>query len=128
MDPIASAAGIVNQIPAGTRLLGAQQLGSALNVNLSSEFDNLVGTGRTQATAQIVFTATDLTGIETLTFSIDGKPTMIVSPAAGDTSTVTACDFRGLLPTDDEVQEANLSTDAGRHLLTLRNRLDARCV
>jgi hypothetical protein len=47
MDPIASAAGIVNQIPAGTRLLGAQQLGSALNVNLSSEFDNLVGTGRT---------------------------------------------------------------------------------
>lgn len=119
---------IVTQIPPGTRLLSVTQLGTDLDVNLSSEFNNLVGTGRTQATAQIVLTATGLSGIEQVRLLIEGQRTQVFSPISGDTDRVGACDYLGLLPTDDEMVNLPIDSRSSRRLTTLRNTLSSRCI
>ena len=50
VDPTDSNDEVTSQIPTGTRLLSADQSGETLVVNVSEEFDNLVGPARFQAT------------------------------------------------------------------------------
>jgi spore germination protein GerM len=118
---------IVSQIPNGTRLLGIHQNGEELDVDLSKEFDNLVGAGRTQATAQIVMTATDLGGVDEVGILINGQRTQVFSPVNGDSERVGACDYVGLLPTDDLINSWPLDRKSQRHLITRRNMLQAQC-
>ena len=118
---------IVSQIPTGTRLLGVRQVGTLLQVDVSEEFDNLVGTGRTQATAQIVLTATDLSGIDSVTVLIDGQPTQLFSPESGDTDRAGACDYLNLFPTEDLITSWPLDSKSQRHLVTRRSALTAQC-
>lgn len=118
---------VATQIPVGTRLLGVERTGSLLAVDVSAEFDNLVGTVRTQATAQIVMTATDLPGIDQVAFRIDGQPTQVFSPTRGDSDSVGPCDYVGLLPTEDPPDSWAIERKAERHLTTRRNRLLDLC-
>lgn len=118
---------VLSQIPTGTRLLGVRQLGTLLVVDVSTEFDNLVGTGRSQATAQIVMTATDLEGIDQVSLRIEGQPTQVFSQIRGDTDQVGACDYLGLMPTEELVASWPLDRRARQHLVTRRNMLLAQC-
>jgi hypothetical protein len=118
----------VSQIPTGTRLLGTSQEGTVLNVDVSKEFDNLVGTGRSQATAQIVMTATDLPGIDQVSLSIEGQSTQVFSQVRGDTDQVGACDYVGLLPSEDTLASWPLDRRSRQHLTTRRNMLLDQCL
>ncbi|MFN8053317.1 MAG: GerMN domain-containing protein [Acidimicrobiales bacterium] len=125
--PAGSSADVVSQIPTGTRLLDVRQNGNQLDVDVSKEFDNLVGAGRTQATAQIVLTATDLNGVDQVALLIDGQQTQVFSPVSGDSDRVGACDYLNLFPTDDLLQSWPLDRKAQRHLTTRRNMLSEQC-
>lgn len=118
---------IVTQIPKGTRLLGTRQVGSTLVVDVSSEFDNLVGSGRAQATAQIVMTATDLAGIDQVALRIGGQPTQVFSPARGDADEVAACDYISLIPTEDVLARQAIDKRDRQHMTSRRNTLLTTC-
>lgn len=117
----------VSQIPPGTRVLGVRRSGQVLTVDLSSDFENLVGAGRQLAAAQIVLTVTELTGVDEVSFSISGKRTQVFSPARGDADRVGACDYVALFPTDDVIADWPLDRKSARHLITRRNMLTAQC-
>ena len=125
--PDESATGLVSQLPEGTTILGSTQNGDVLNVDLSSEFENVVGSSRQQAIGQLVYTATELAGINELTFSIDGIPLRVSSSTRGDVERVMDCDFRVLLPTDDWLREANVEPDSVEQVGERRRSADGRC-
>jgi hypothetical protein len=125
--PEETARGFITQVPMGTEVLGSVQNGDLLNVDLSSEFENVIGRARQEAIGQIVFTATELPGIAELTFSIDGTPLQVNSPTRGDVERVMDCDFLSLLPTDDKISAAGISTEAARRVIIRRQSLMERC-
>ena len=125
--PSGASKDVVSQIPTGTRLLGVRELGTQLEVDVSKEFDNLVGTGRSQATAQIVMTATDLAGIDQVSLRIEGQSTQVFSQVRGDTDQVGACDYLALLPTEELVGSWPLDRRAKQHLVTRINKLATQC-
>lgn len=127
VDPKDTNDDVASQIPTGTRLLSADQTGETLVVDVSEEFDNLVGPARFQATAQIVLTATELSGVDVVTLRIAGEPTQVFSPSRGDVDEVGACDYVGLLPTIDLIGSWSLDQRSQRHLTTRRNMLIAQC-
>lgn len=111
---------VSTQIPNGTQLLGTVFEDGALTIDVSSEFDNLVGSGRTLALAQIVMTVTELEQVRSVSMRIDGVDVPIYSPEAGDTATVTDCDYRSLFPQrvggmtlDSLTESANAQRDQG---------------
>jgi hypothetical protein len=61
-------------IPPGTRLINATQDGSQLVVNVSSELQQLTGEALIEGVAQIVLTASDITGVSAVSIAIDGVP------------------------------------------------------
>ncbi len=61
-------------IPADVQLLGARPVGPVLTVDLSNGFDELTPDGLRLAVAQIVSTATDINGVESVQLRIDGEP------------------------------------------------------
>ncbi len=121
------AADLISLIPRGTTLRSAVRSGSTLTVDLSKEFDNLVGSARGQATAQIVLTATELGGVEEVTFLVDGKASKVFSPTSGDTNRVSACDYLPLLASDDDMRADTLPAASVRHLTALRTALTSHC-
>ena len=126
-EPIGGLGGLGSSIPTGTELLGLQIDGDTVAVNLSKEFENVVGPSRQQAIAQLVMTATEFPEIDSLRFLVDGKPIQVTSPTQGDTTTVGACDYESLLPTADEARLAALDAAAVERLNLRRNNLSQRC-
>jgi hypothetical protein len=61
-------------IPTGTRLLDVSQDGSELVVDVSSELQQLTGEALIDGVAQIVLTASEITGISSASIAIDGVP------------------------------------------------------
>lgn len=104
-------------IPPGTMLRSATVRGTQLTVDLSSEFENLVGVSRQRALAQIVFTVTDVnsvpdsTSIREVRFRIRGEDVQIASPLRGDVTTVGVCDFKSLLATNDQLTNATIGDE-----------------
>lgn len=125
--PAGSPPDVISQIPTGTRLGEVRLNGGVLDVDVSSEFDNVVGTGRSQAAAQIVMTATDLPNVDRVALSIDGTPTQVFSPLNGDAERVGACDYLSLMPTDDVIDTWVLDRESARHLTTRRTMLATQC-
>jgi hypothetical protein len=66
---------LTSRIPNGTVLREVRRDGATLTV----DFDDFAieGTGQALAAAQIVWTATELTGIDNVVFTIDGKPVAV---------------------------------------------------
>lgn len=60
-------------LPAELEVLSTRSVGSVLYVDLSSAIAELSGSGLTLAVAQIVFTATDIAGVDALQLTVDGQ-------------------------------------------------------
>lgn len=116
-----------SSIPSGTRLRSATQRGTVLVVDLSEDFGNVVGASRQKAIAQIVMSATQLDSIREVRFRIDGEDIQIPSPTRGDVDTVSACDFKGMLATVDQVTDADLGEEIVIPLVFRRDRLSRVC-
>lgn len=114
-------------IPSGTRLRSATRRGTVLVVDLSEDFGNVVGASRQKAIAQIVMSATQLDSIREVRFRIDGEDIQIPSPTRGDVDTVSACDFKGMLATVDQVTDADLGEEIVIPLVFRRDRLGRVC-
>lgn len=85
-------------IPPGTRLLDATQDGGRLVVNVSSELQQLTGEALVDGVAQIVLTASEITGVPAVSIAIDGVPQQW--PAANgelQSEPLTRYDFPGLV-------------------------------
>lgn len=68
-------AGSTSSIPAGTRLLGVSVDAGVATVDLSQEFGSGGGSlSMMSRVAQVVFTATQFSTVESVAFRIDGKP------------------------------------------------------
>lgn len=67
-------AGLRSAIPAGTRLLGSSIEGDEVRLDLSQEFTSIVGEQYILAVAQVVYTATEVTGVERVHIAIAGEP------------------------------------------------------
>lgn len=61
-------------IPANVELLGARPVGPVLTVDLNDAFDELTPDGLRLAVAQIVSTATEIDGVQSVQLRIDGEP------------------------------------------------------
>jgi spore germination protein GerM len=61
-------------IPPGTRLLDVTQSGGELVVNVSSELQQLTGEALIDGVAQIVLTASEITGVTAVSIAVDGIP------------------------------------------------------
>lgn len=108
--------GLTSSFPSGTKVLGVEQSGSRVTVDLSSDFDNVVGLARQQAIGQMVLTVTEHDSIRSLAFEVDGRPLPVSSPARGDRLDVTACDYATLLATPDQALDAGLPAAAIQRL------------
>ncbi|MDJ0768784.1 MAG: GerMN domain-containing protein [Ilumatobacter sp.] len=88
-------------IPSGTRLLQpARSRGSFLFLDVSSEISELTGDSLVQALAQVVYTATELDGIEAVQLTVDGE-SLSWPKANGETTTgaLRTYDYPGLVRT-----------------------------
>lgn len=61
-------------IPPGTRLLDVTRNGSELIVNVSEELQQLTSEALVDGVAQIVLTASDISGVSSVSIEIDGVP------------------------------------------------------
>ena len=124
--------GASNAVPTGTKVLSANRTsarsGSTLAIDLSGQFNRVVGPSRQLAVAQLVITATGLPGIQKVRFSIDGQPINVPTPAKGDAAEVTACDVRSLLADPDAPDSAGLSARSAARLTERSDALEASCV
>jgi spore germination protein GerM len=118
--------GLVSQIPKGTKVLRTHQTGDVVAVDLSREFENVIGSNRQEAIGQLVFTATELLGVNELEFTVAGNPVQVSSTYRGDVTRVTACDFFTLLPPPDANTDG-LTLEAARHVDLRRQALMVRC-
>lgn len=85
-------------IPTGTRLINISQNASALVVNVSSELQQLTGEALIDGVAQIVLTASEITGVSAVSIAIDGVAQQW--PAASgvlQSEPLTRYDFPGLV-------------------------------
>jgi spore germination protein GerM len=85
-------------IPADIELLAARPVGQVLTVDLNDVFDELTPEGLRLAVAQIVSTATDIDGVQSVQLRIDGERT--VWPRGNGELTdrpLTKYDYPGLL-------------------------------
>lgn len=66
--------GLDTAIPADVDLVAARTVGQVLTVDLNDVFDDLTPDGLRLAVAQIVSTATDIDGVQSVQLRIDGEP------------------------------------------------------
>ncbi len=119
--------GLGTSIPAGTELVDTERDGELLRVDLTSEFDNVVGLSRQQAIGQMVLTVTQQSAVERLEFLVDGETITVASPLRGDTTVVDECDFAALLASPDDVDGAGLPASSIQDLDERREQLAADC-
>ncbi|MFZ4518813.1 MAG: GerMN domain-containing protein [Microthrixaceae bacterium] len=122
-----TARGLTTSIPNGTELRGLTTDGDILEVDLSSDFENVAGPGRQQAIGQMVMTATEFPEIRRVRFRVGGKPVQVTSLTRGDTSVVTECDFAELLPTAEQARELDLDPAVNQRLAQRRADVERRC-
>ena len=126
-DGVERSEGTVSQIPRDTEVRSVSRKSSTLRVDLSSEFDNVVGQGRQLAAAQILMTVTELSDIERARFTVEGREITMPSPTRGDRVTVDPCDYLPLLPTDDQMRLDGTGIDAARRISFRRRILINSC-
>jgi len=73
-------------IPSTTELLSTRTQGQVLTVNLTSDIDELDSQTLMHAIAQIVYTATELDGVEAVQVEIDGEPLSAPTPGGNTKS------------------------------------------
>ncbi len=126
-DGVERSEGTVSQLPRDTEVRSVRLRGDTARIDLSSEFDDVVGAGRQLAAAQIVMTVTELSGIERARFTVEGREVSMPSPASGDRPVLEACDYLPLLPTDDQMRLDGTGIDAARRISFRRRLLMNSC-
>ncbi len=120
--------GLSNAIPAGTELLETRTVNGITEVDLSADFEDVVGPGSTRAIGQIVVTLTALPEVQGVRFAVEGEPIEVTSldPDRGTVSVVNACDYAELLaePLGETTQ---VSPNQEEILETRRNDLREAC-
>ena len=85
-------------IPPGTRLLGVSLDGGELIVNVSSDLQQLTGEALIDGVAQIVLTASEITGVSSVAIAIDGVPQQWPAGSGElQSKPLTRYDFPGLV-------------------------------
>lgn len=102
--------GLSSSIPAATQLLeltGPED--GLLEIDLSSDFEDVQAEARVLALGQIVMSQTLLPGVEHVSFSVEGEPLSTFSPKRGDVKVADACDYSENLanPTAEDVDVTN---------------------
>lgn len=122
-DPRAMA-GLTTAIPVGTTLLSLTRADNVVTVDLSEALGNVVGLTRQQAVGQIVMSVTDLPGVDTVRFKVEGRDVTVSSPVSGDQSSVGACDFQPLLASLSDAidREPSLPVDS---IIALNDRIES---
>jgi germination protein M len=118
---------LTTSVPVDTRLTNLELEDGTLTLDLSEEFDNVVGPSRQQAIAQIVMTATEFGNVERVRFRVDGDPIQVATPTRGDATTVTACDYASLLPDPTEVESVGLGSATLQRLQLRTSKLETDC-
>jgi spore germination protein GerM len=77
------ASGLRSAIPAGTTLSAVDLSDGTATIDLSDDFRSVVGPEQVLALAQLVYSATEITGVSLVRFSIEGDP---IDAARGDGS------------------------------------------
>lgn len=95
-SPSPAVEGVGTSLPAGTQVIETVRGGDRLVVNLSPDFDTVVGLSRQQAIGQMVMSISR-GPTHDVQFQLDGRPLTVSSPSRGDTTVVDQCDFVGLL-------------------------------
>lgn len=87
-------------IPPGTELLSSRSNGQFLILDFSNQLTELTPQGLTQAIAQIVYTATELDGIEAVQLRVEGEDLSVPRPS-GETTAVALSiyDYPGVVQT-----------------------------
>jgi spore germination protein GerM len=101
-------------IPPGTRLLGTSQDGGRLVVNATSDLQQLTGEALIDGVAQIVLTASEITGVSAVSITIDGVPQQWPA-SSGDlqSAPLTRYDFPGLVVSSQPAFPSVPSPEAG---------------
>jgi hypothetical protein len=87
-------------IPPLTRVLSSESVGNVLFVDLSSEITALSVQGLTQALAQIVYTASELDGVQAVQITVDGEPLLLPKGDGGSTTEpLRTYDYPGFVET-----------------------------
>lgn len=123
----ASLSGLGTSVPVGTELLDTTRAGDRLIVDLSSDFEDVVGLSRQQAIGQMVMTVTEQGSVDRLEFQVDGDTITVSSPLRGDTTIVDQCDFASLLATPDSIASAGLPPPTIDDLTRRQDDLDQAC-
>jgi hypothetical protein len=119
--------GLGTALPASLSLRSITATGPTVIVDFSQEFDDIVGSVRVQAVAQVVLTLDELEAVDTVGFTVEGQPILVTSPETGDVDRVGACDFTSLLAGDDQLKNLDLGTASETHAVTMRSELLTRC-
>lgn len=122
-----SVSGLGTSVPVGTELLDTTRTGDRLIVDLSSDFEDVVGLSRQQAIGQMVMTVTEQGTVDRLEFQVDGDTITVSSPLRGDTTVVDQCDFASLLATPESVASADLSAPTIEDLTRRQGELESSC-
>lgn len=95
------ARGLTSRIPAGTTRVGAELEDGLVTVDLSQEWLTLGDPYITTANAQVVFTLSDLPGVDQVRFRVDGRDIQAQTPNRGPLDVVTVDDYP-VVATDDD--------------------------
>lgn len=125
-SPTPSIPGVGTSLPPGTRVLGTARGGDHLVVDLSRDFDTVVGLARQQAVGQMVMSVTR-GPIDNVEFQVDGRPLTVSSPRRGDTTVVGQCDFAELLADPTTSAAEGLSASSVHELAKRREALSEEC-
>jgi len=96
---IEAAEGLSSAVPAQTTVLGAViGSGGVATVDLGGTFGQLVGQAQIQAVAQIVFTATTLPGVTSVTFELAGQAVDVPVASGAQVPSANRAQFAPLAP------------------------------
>ncbi|RTL09226.1 MAG: hypothetical protein EKK62_03335 [Acidimicrobiia bacterium] len=118
---------LTTSVPVDTKVEHLDLADGTLTVDLSGEFDNLVGPSRQQAIAQIVLTATEFPSVERVRFRVDGTAVPVPTPTRGDAPTVSECDYASLLADPVEMAQAGVTLSAIQRTQARAADLERHC-
>jgi spore germination protein GerM len=95
---VESTAGLQSAVTSQTTVLGANIAGGIATVNLGGAFDQLVGPPEIQAVAQVVFTASALSGVTGVTFELNGQPVEVPVASGALVPVANTSQFAALAP------------------------------
>lgn len=93
-----AAAGLQSALPAGTQIVSAPVASAVATVNLSGTFGQLVGQAQIDAVAQIVYTATALTGVTSVAFQLDGQQVAVPTASGAEVPVANRSQFAAMAP------------------------------